>query len=159
MALPLGAEAPNFTLITKTESGLEPLTLSDNFGRFHTLLLFIPAAFTSVCTEELCSVSQDFAPSWKPDVKVWGVSVDSPFAQSAWAAQAGITFPLLSDYQREVTRAYDVEWPNLAGLGPSSASAVVLIDRNGIVSYTEVTENPGVLPNFEALNQALSELD
>jgi peroxiredoxin len=92
------------------------------------------------------------------NAKVVGVSVDSLFAQGAWAKQNNIGFPLAADYEHKVTQAYDVVWPNFAGMGPGAARAVFVLDGQGVIRYVEVTENPGVQVNFEAAKAALASL-
>src|SRR5271170_547510 len=121
MALAIGTKAPDFTLKSKKADGLVDVTLSANFGKKNTLLLFFPLAFTSVCTSEMCDVSQGLA-SWSSlNAEVIGVSVDSPFAQEAWAKKENIAITLASDLNKEVTKAYDVLFKGIAGIGDSSA--------------------------------------
>lgn len=155
MPIPVGTTAPDFTLKRMTDSGFAEVKLSDHRGKEPVVLLFFPAAFSSVCTEELCDVSNGLGAYKGLDAAVYGISTDSAFAQNAWAKAAKIDVPLLSDFRREVIAAYDVVWPDLAGLGPSAARAVFVIDREGVVRYAEQTENPGVLPNLEALLEAV----
>ena len=108
MALPTGSKAPAFSLKTKTADGLKDVALADTLGKKQTVLLFFPLVYTSVCTAEMCSVSQDLASFNGLNAAVYGISVDSPFAQEAWAKANNINFPLLSDFNKEVAKAYDV---------------------------------------------------
>src|SRR5205809_7923597 len=120
MPLPIGSKAPDFTLATKTSDGPEQVTLSANFGRANTLLLFFPMVFTSTCTMEMCGVSSDLCTYAEMSATVYGISGDNPFAQEAWARREGITVPLLSDYEHTVARAYDVVYESfLPQIGPS----------------------------------------
>lgn len=153
-----GTTAPAFTLKTKTADGLKDVSLSENLGRKNTVLLFFPAAFTSVCTQELCDVSNGLGAYAELDAEVYGISVDSPFAQEAWAKANNITITLLSDYDRKVSEAYGVLLPDLVGLGPASARAAVVIDKQGVVRYAEQTPSPTDLPNFDAVKQTLQNL-
>ncbi len=116
MPLPAGSNAPDFILKTMTSDGLVDVRLSASFGRKQTVLLFFPAAFTGVCTQELCEISGGLGQYAELDAEVYGISVDSPFAQEAWAKQSGIRITLLSDLNKTVTRAYGVVFPNLAGM-------------------------------------------
>src|SRR5260221_8270218 len=158
MPLKTGTSAPDFTLKTKTAQGLEEVKLSDNFGKRHTVLLFFPLAFTGVCTQEFCDVSGGISAYEGLNAAVYGISVDSPFAQEAWSLKEKITIKLLSDLNKTVTKAYDVVFPNLAGVGDTSARAAVVIDKQGTIIYAEQTATPKDLPNFDAVKAALAKL-
>jgi peroxiredoxin len=158
MPLKTGTSAPDFTLKTKTETGLVDIKLSDNFGKAPTVLLFFPLAFTGVCTQEMCDVSGGIAAYESLGATVYGISVDSPFAQEAWAHREKITIKLLSDLNKDVTKLYDVVFPMLAGVGDTAARAAFVIDKNGAIVYAEQTPTPKDLPNFEAVKAALSKL-
>lgn len=156
MPLALGAKAPDFTLKTKTADGLKDVKLSDNFGRKQTVLLFFPLAYTGVCTAEMCDISNGLSAYAGLGAEVYGISVDSPFAQEAWAKEHKITVPLLSDLNKTVTKAYDVLFPMLAGVGDTSARAAFVIGKDGVVKYAEQTPTPKDLPNFAAVKAALA---
>jgi peroxiredoxin len=158
MAIPTGTKAPEFTLKTKTADGLHDIKLSDNFGRKNTVLLFVPLAFTGVCTKELCDVSAGLSAYESLNAQVIGISVDSPFAQEAWAQKESITIPLASDLNKEVAKAYDVLLPDLVGIGSASARAAFVIDKEGVVRYSEQTPTPLELPTFEAIRATLAQL-
>jgi len=158
MALSIGSKAPDFTLKSKNATGLVDVTLSANFGKKSTLLLFFPLAFTSVCTAELCDISNGLNGYNDLGAEVIGVSVDSPFAQEAWAQKERIVIPLASDLDKTVTKAFDVLFPALAGIGDTSARAAFIVDSNGIIQYAEQTPTPKDLPNFEAIKAKLAEL-
>jgi peroxiredoxin len=158
MPLKIGPSAPDFTLKTKTAQGLEDVKLSDNFGQRATVLLFFPLAFTGVCTQEMCDVSGGISGYESLNATVYGISVDSPFAQEAWARQSNITIKLLSDLNKTVTKAYDVVFPGLAGIGDTSARAAIVIDKHGAIVYAEQTPTPKDLPNFDAVKAALAKL-
>src|ERR1700676_2853973 len=115
MPLKVGAKAPDFTLKTKAADGLKDVKLSDNFGKKQTVLLFFPLAYTGVCTQEMCDVTAGIGQYAGLNAEVYAVSVDSPFAQEAWAKQNNIKVTLLSDLNKTVTKAYDVLFPMLAG--------------------------------------------
>ena len=158
MPIAVGSSAPDFTLKSKTATGLADVKLSANFGQKNTLLLFFPLAYTSVCTAELCDVSQGLGVYQGLNAEVIGISVDSPFAQEAWAKQEKITIKLVSDLNKEVTRAYGVEFKSLAGIGDTSGRAAFVIDREGIVRYAELTATPKDLPDFASIKAKLAEL-
>ncbi len=154
----VGSKAPDFTLKSKNADGLVDVKLSDNFGKTHTVLLFFPLAFTGVCTQELCDISGGIKAYADLGASVIGLSVDSPFAQEAWAQKEKITITLASDLNKETTKAYGVLFPGLAGIGDTSARAAFIIDKNGVVQYAEQTPSPKDLPNFEAVKAKLAEL-
>ena len=158
MAIPVGAKAPDFTLKSKQASGLVDVKLSANFGARNTVLLFFPAAFTSVCTAELCDISNGLNAYKALHADVVGISVDTPFAQEAWAQKEKITITLVSDLNKEVTKSYDVLFPMLANIGDTSARAAFVIDKQGIVRYSEKTPTPKDLPNFARITEVLATL-
>ena len=158
MAISVGAKAPDFTLKSKQASGLVDVKLSNNFGKKNTVLLFFPAAFTSVCTQEMCDVSAGLNAYSGLNADVIGVSVDTPFAQEAWAQKEKINLTLASDLNKEVTRKYDVLFPMLAGAGDTAARAAFVIDRHGVVQYSEQTPTPKDLPNFAKIKETLGKL-
>ena len=156
MPIAIGSKAPDFTLKTKTAEGLKDIKLSDSFGKKQTVLLFFPLAFTGVCTTELCDISNGLSAFSSLGAEVIGISVDSPFAQEAWATVNKITIPLVSDLNKETTKAYDVLFPGLAGIGDTSARAAFVIGLDGVVKYAEQTATPKDLPNFDAVKAALA---
>jgi len=156
MPIPVGSKAPDFTLKSKAAAGLVDVKLSNNFGKTNTVLLFFPLAYTSVCTAEMCDVSAGLNSFAGADVIA--VSVDSPFAQEAWAKASGIKITLASDLNKIVIKAYDVVFPMLAGVGDTAARAAFVIDKNGVVQYSEQTPTPKDLPNFEAVKATLAKL-
>ena len=158
MAIKVGSKAPDFTLKSKNATGLVDVKLSNNFGKKNTVLLFFPAAFTGVCTQELCSISGGLNSYSDLNADVVAISVDTPFAQEAWAQKEKITVTLASDLNKEVTKSYDVLFPMLAGVGDTSARAAFVIDKAGVVQYSEQTPTPKDLPNFDAVKAALGKL-
>ncbi|MEY2598080.1 MAG: hypothetical protein RLZZ244_1168 [Verrucomicrobiota bacterium] len=158
MAISVGSKAPQFSLKTKTAQGLEDIRLADALGKQNTLLLFVPLAFTGVCTKELCDISSGLDAYQSLNARVIGISVDSPFAQEAWAQKEGIRIPLASDLNKEVAKAYGVLLPDLAGIGSASARAAFVVDKEGVVRYAEQTPTPLELPTFEAIKATLAEL-
>ena len=156
MAIATGTKAPNFTLKSKNDAGLSDVTLSDNFGKTATVLLFFPLAFTSVCESELCSIRDSLADYEGVNAQVYGISVDSPFAQEAFAKANGFNFPLLSDFNKEVSAAYDVLFPELLGFKGVSKRSAFVISKDGEVIYSESSDDPKQLPNFGAIKAALA---
>ena len=153
MPLTVGTKAPTFTLKSKNATGLADVTLPAP-GK-PTVVLFFPLAFTGVCTDELCSVSQGLNAYADAGAEVIAISVDSPFAQEAWAKANDITVTLVSDLNKDATNAYDVLFKGIAGIGDSSARAAFVIDGTGTIQYAEQTATPKDLPNFEAIKTAL----
>lgn len=156
MPLSVGSKAPVFTLKSKKADGLADVTLPVP-GK-PTVILFFPLAFTGVCTDEMCSVSQGLDAYSGSGAEVIAASVDSPFAQEAWAKVNNISVTLVSDLNKEVTDAYEVRFKGLAGIGDSSARAAFVIDKDGVVQYAEQTPTPKDLPNFDAIRAKLAEL-
>ena len=158
MALSVGSKAPDFTLRSMTADGLADVKLSDNFGSKNTVLLFFPAAFTGVCTEQMCDMTAGLGDFGGVDAVVYGISADTPFAQAEWAKKSSMSVQLLSVYQKETIEAYDVVLPDLVGLGKGSQRAAFVIDKEGVVRYSEQTPTPLEKPNAEAIMSALKSL-
>jgi peroxiredoxin len=151
----IGQPAPDFTLFSSEKI---KITLSELRGR-NVLILFFPQAFTSTCTAELCSVRDNMHQYADLNVEVLGISVDSVFTLARYKEDQQYNFPLLSDFNKEVSAAYDTlyaEWIlNMKGVSKRSA---FLIDAEGFIRYAEVLENPGVQPDFNAIQTAISTL-
>jgi glutaredoxin-dependent peroxiredoxin len=158
MAISAGSKAPDFTLKSKQASGLVDVKLSNNFGKKNTVLLFFPLAFTGVCTKEMCDITAGLGAYAGLNADVIAVSVDSPFAQEAWAQKEKIGLTLASDLNKEIIKKYDVVFPMLAGVGDTAARSAFVIDKQGVVQYSEQTPTPKELPNFDAVKAALAKL-
>jgi peroxiredoxin len=158
MPIPVGSKAPDFSLKSKNASGLVDVKLGNNLGKKNTLLLFFPAAFTGVCTQEMCDISSGLNAYAGLNADVIAVSVDTPFAQEAWAQKEKISITLASDLNKEVTRQYQVLFPMLAGVGDTSARAAFVIDKQGVVQYSEHTPTPKDLPDFGKIKETLAGL-
>ena len=152
MVLTKGDKAPSFVL-RNTEK--KEVSLSDYQGR-KVLLLFFPLAFTSVCTDELCSVRDDLKFYADLDVDVLAISVDSLFTLEKFKAEQNYPFTLLSDFNKEVSRSYGTLYETFVlDMQGVSKRAAFVIDQKGIVRYAEILENAGELPNFSAIKEAL----
>jgi len=152
----VGQKAPDFTLHTSDMN--VKITLNELQGK-NVLLLFFPQAFTGVCTKELCSVRDNIAQYNNATAEVLGISVDSPFTLAKFKEEQGLNFTLLSDFNKEVSTAYDTIYDSFIGwMKGVSKRAAFIIDKEGIVKYVEVLESAGDLPNFEAINTTLASL-
>ncbi len=158
MAIAVGTKAPDFTLKSKDAEGVKDIKLSENFGKRNTVLLFFPLAFTSVCTKEMCDITQGIKAYQDLDAAVFGISVDSPFSQEAWAQKEKIGIPLLSDLNKKTAAAYGVLLDDLLGFGSTSARAAFVIDKGGVVRYAEQTPTPKDLPDFAKIQATLKGL-
>jgi glutaredoxin-dependent peroxiredoxin len=163
MPLAVGTKGPDFTLSTKTADGPKQIKLSDNFGKKNTLLLFFPMAFTATCTTEMCDVSSGLSAYSNMNAAVYGISGDNPFAQEAWAQKEKIAVPLLSDYEHQVAKAYDVMYDSFLpqmnlGMGGVPKRSAFIIDKNGVIQYAESNDDARQLPNFDKIKAKLMEL-
>lgn len=158
MALAVGTKAPDFTLKSKTATGLVDVKLSNNFGKKNTVVVFFPLAYTSVCTAELCDVTAGLSAYASLGADVIGISVDSPFTLEAWAAKEKIQITLASDLNKTTIKAYDVVFPMLAGVGDTAARAVFVVDKAGVIQYSEQTPTPKDLPDFNKVKDVLGKL-
>lgn len=155
MSIEIGQTAPQFSL---HDSDKNKVSLSDFSGK-NVLLLFYPQAFTGVCTKELCAVRDDISRYSNINAQVLGISVDSVFTLAKFKEEQQYNFPLLSDFNKEVSALYDTLYTDwiLDMKGVSKRSAFV-IDKAGNIRYAEVLENAGEVPNFKAINELLEEL-
>lgn len=155
MPLQPGQPAPDFSLF---DSDKNKISLSDLKGN-NVLLLFFPQAFTGVCTKELCSIRDNIGRYQHEKAKVLGISVDSVFTLAKFKDEQQYNFPLLSDFNKEVSGKYDTLYQDwiLDMKGVSKRSAFI-IDKEGVIQYAEVLESAGDLPNFEAIHAVLDRL-
>jgi peroxiredoxin len=158
MAIPVGSKAPDFSLKSRQGGNVTDVKLAANQGKKNTVLLFFPLAFTGVCTTEMCDVSAGLSQYSNLNADVIGISVDSPFAQEAWAQKEKITITLASDLNKKTAKDYGVLLDDLGGFGSTAARAAFVIDRNGVVQYSEQTPTPKDLPNFNAIRETLGKL-
>src|SRR5258707_404386 len=156
MPLSIGTPAPIFTLKSKNATGLVDVTVPAP-GK-PTVVLFFPLAFTGGCTAEMCSVSQGLSDYSTLGAEVVAISVDSPFAQEAWAQKENIGITLVSDLNKEATNAYGVLFKGIAGIGDSAARAAFVVDKSGVIQYAEQTPTPKDLPDFDAVKAKLAEI-
>jgi peroxiredoxin len=157
MALAIGSKAPAFSLKSKTADGLKDVALADTLGKKQTVLLFFPLVYTSVCTAEMCSVSQGLDAYKALDAAVYAISVDSPFAQEAWAKENKITVPILSDFNKDVAKAYDVLYADLLGFKGVAKRSAFVIGKDGVIKFASSSDDPKVLPDFGAIQAALKQ--
>ena len=158
MAISVGTKAPDFTLKSKNAEGVSDISLSSNIGQKNTVILFFPLAFTGVCTTELCDVTAGLGQYSDLNADVIGISVDSPFAQEAWAQKENIDITLASDLNKKTAADYGVLLDDLLGFGATSARAAFVVDKDGVVQYSEQTPTPKDLPNFDAIKETLQGL-
>jgi len=129
----------------------EWVSLRDLFDGRPAVLLFFPLAFSSTCTAEMGAIAEDWAAWQAVDAAVIGLSIDSPYVNAKFAESTGAPFPIVSDFNREATRAYDVLRPDLGGLKDVSERVVYVIDRDGRVAWSWQGEHPGVMPPLAAV--------
>ena len=156
MALSVGSQAPAFTLKTKNDEGLQDVSLSDTSGSKKTVLLFFPFAFTDVCMGEMCSVRDDLSSYEQLNAQVYGISVDSPFTQEVMAKQENINFPLLSDFNKDVSKSYDVIYEDLIGFAGVSKRSAFVVKEDGEITFAWSSDDPHQVPDFEAIKAALA---
>lgn len=161
MSITIGSKAPEFTLKSKNQTGeVKDISLGDFKGK-NVVLLFHPQAFTGGCTTEMCTISEGYEDYTKLNAVVLGISVDSVFTLEAWGKQNNLTFPLLSDFNRVVCAKYGTLYPDggfVFGMNGVSKRSAFIIDKEGIVRYTEILDDAGQMPNFEKIKEVLKSL-
>jgi peroxiredoxin len=151
----VGNKALDFTLLNQDR---QPVKLSDYIGKKNIVLAFYFLDFSPVCTNEMCSFDNSLKELENLDAIVFGISVDSPFSHKAFAEKYNLKIQLLSDFNREVIRKYDVVHEEMFGFKNIGKRAVFVIDKNGIIRYKWVSEDPRKEPNYEEIKKVLSEL-
>ena len=156
MTIQPGQAAPDFTLYDTVK---QTVTLSQFRGQ-NVLLLFFPLAFTSVCTAELCSIRDNLKMYEQLNAQPLGISVDSLYSLARYKTEQNLNFPLLSDFNKEVSEAYGSLYDQFSyGMKGVSKRSAFLIDKNGIVQHAEVLENAGMQPDFEEIRVKLRALN
>ena len=146
--LEAGTNAPDFALVRVL--GEDPVTLSEHRGE-PVVLMFVPLAFSGVCTKEFCHLAENWGVWGSLGAKVYGISIDSPFVNAKWAEDMGVPFPILSDFNKTAAAAYGVLREELAGLRGIANRSVFVVDADGRVRYSWVSEDPHVLPPFDEI--------
>lgn len=161
MGLVVGDKAPEFTLKSKNISGeVKDISLSDYKGK-KLVILFYPQSFTGVCTDEMCNVSDGLNDYLNLGADVIAISVDSIFTQEAWSKANNIKIPLLSDFNKEVIEKYGTRYPDggfVHNMNGVSKRAAFVVDRDGVIRYTQILESAGDLPDFNAIKETLKSL-
>jgi peroxiredoxin len=152
----VGDKAPDFTL---PDTDLKPRSLKEFLGK-KVVLAFFVGAFTSVCTKEMCAFRDSMARLIDLKAQVIGVSVNDPFSNKEFAEKNRLTFPILSDYNRQVIKSYGVEMHNFAGLDGYTVAerSIFIVDKNGVVRYVWMSEDPMVEPDYAEIEKALEQI-
>lgn len=156
MALNAGDTAPDFELVWKI--GSDPIRRSTHQDGQPLVVLFFPLAFSSVCTDEICAVAEDYSSYSELGAKVVGISVDSPFVNARFGDECGADFPILSDFNTEASEAYGVRNPDFFGMQGVSDRSAFVIDADGVVRYAWSSDDPSVMPPFDEIKAALRAL-
>jgi peroxiredoxin len=156
MSVEVGQRIPDVTVINQDR---KPVKLSEFLGK-PLVLAFFPGAFTGVCTKEACRLRDSLEEFNGLNARVVGISIDSPFAQKAFADQNKLNFTMLSDFNRNAVKAFGIEDPNFAGgqLPGVAKRSVFVLDEGGKVSYRWVSDNAGVEPNYDEVSEAVKKV-
>jgi peroxiredoxin len=158
MPAELNQKAPDFTTKVCDGEKFEDFTLTKELGKENIVLAFFPLAFSPVCTNEMCSFRDNLSQFSSLKARVYGISVDSPFVLNAFIKAHDLKFKLLTDFNREISQAYGVLHEDLMGLKGVSKRSVFVIDKQGVVRYKWVSEDPRQLPDLAAIRAALEGL-
>ncbi len=158
MPAELNQKAPDFTTKACDGERIEDFTLSRELGKESIVLAFFPLAFSPVCTDEMCQLRDSLAQFNSLKARVYGISVDSPFTLNAFIKANHLKFKLLTDFNREISRAYGALHDDLMGLKGVAKRSVFVLDKDGVVRYKWVSDDPRQLPDFGAIRKALEGL-
>ncbi len=152
----VGEKAPDFTLI---DTNMKPRNLKEFLGQ-KVVLAFFVGAFTNVCTKEMCAFRDSMARLIDLKAQIVGISVNDPFSNNAFAEKNQLTFPILSDVNREVIRLYNLEAPDFAGIKGYSVAkrSIFVLDRQEFVRYIWISEDSAVEPNYEKIEKVLAQI-
>jgi len=151
----VGDKAPEFTLPSTIG---DKIALNGLIGKDNVVLAFYVLDWTPVCTNEMCSFQNELQELEGLNAKVLGISVDSVFSHKEFAKKYGIGFPLLSDFNREVSKKYGVLHEEIFGLRGVSKRSIFVVDKKGVIRYKWVMEDPKVAPNMEEIKEVLKNL-
>ena len=154
-ALAAGNDAPDFSLLRVL--GEDPVTLSEHRGE-PVVLMFVPLAFSGTCTQELCHVGENWSVWGGLGARIYGISIDSPFVNRKWRDDMGVPFPILSDFNKTAASAYGVLEQDFFGLQGVAKRSVFVVDGAGAISFSWVSDDPGVLPPFDEIIAAVREV-
>ena len=154
MAVDVGSKAPDFTL---TDQDRQAVKLSEQQGR-PVVLAFFPAAFSGVCTKELCTFRDSMARLNSAKAQVYGISVDTFFTLKAFQDAQGYNFPLLSDFNKQAIKEFGVFNEDMIGLKGIAKRAVFVLDKDGIVRHKEVLDDARNEPNYDKVFATLASL-
>lgn len=152
MSLQVGQPAPRFTLPSKPG---QPVDVGAEFGKGKVVLLFFPLAFSPVCTEEMCHFRDNWSEWSALNATIFGISVDSPFVTERFRTDQGIPFPVLSDFNKDVSASFGVLHDELAGLRGVSKRSAFVIGEDGRIVYAWVSDNPKVQVPFDEVRRAV----
>jgi glutaredoxin-dependent peroxiredoxin len=131
------------------------IDLAEVFGKRKAVILFFPLAFSPVCTEEFCTFRDNWAKWSDLGCDVYGISVDSPFVVKKFRETENIPFPILSDFNKTVSRAYGAFHRDLFGMKGVSKRAAFVVDAAGNVVYRWVSNDPRKQVKFDAIRRAV----
>ncbi len=155
----INEQAPDFTLPSANGESIGKITLSEVIGKENIVLLFFPGAFTSVCTSEMCEVAENLERFNRLNARVFAISVDTPFVHNEFIKKYQLKFPLLSDFNKKVIQSYGVVLEDLLGLKGLAKRSVFILDKNGVIRYQWVSDDPRLKPNLNDIIQELEKLD
>ncbi|TAH43739.1 MAG: peroxiredoxin [Bacteroidetes bacterium] len=154
--LQVGQKAPDFKLLNTEKA---EVSLSDLKGK-NVVLFFFPMAWTGACTKEMCAIQDDYSAYKNMGAEVIGISVDSFFALKHFATDQKLGFTLLSDFNKEVIKAYDMVQSEFAfGYKNVAKRATLVLDKEGVIRFMEILPSPGDFPNMDAIKAAVKSLN
>jgi peroxiredoxin len=152
----VGDKAPDFTL---PDTDLKPRSLHEFLGK-KVVLAFFVGAFTSTCTKEVCEFRDSMSRLVDLNAQVIGVGVTDPFSNTAFSEKNRLPFPVLSDYNREVIKKYDLIFPDFAGLKGYTVAkrSIFILDEQGVVRFIWISNDPLVEPNYGEIQKVLEQI-
>ena len=155
MSIEIGQKAPDFSALICNGEKAEPFKLSDHLGQSNLVIAFFPFAFSGVCTDEFCTFRDNKSQYEELNAKIFGISVDAPPALNAWIKDQGFEFGFLSDFNKDISRSFGALHEDLGGLKGVSKRSIFVLNKEGVVKFKWISDDPKVQPDFGDVQNAL----
>lgn len=154
----VGDPAPDFTA-PLANGDVAEFALPERLDEAPLVFAFFPGAFTGVCTSEMKAFEDRLDEFREFGASVYGISVDTPWALNEYKRDVGLSFDFISDTNRRVVDAFDVSMDfDSQGVDDVARRSVFVVDGDGVVAYAWVSNDPGIEPDYDEVQEAVADL-